>query len=89
MASGASVIATDLPVVRELGTDGEHFFLVRPGSVDHIAETIVRLASDPQLCSRIARQARLHVERNFTWQRAGDSLVECYERISNSCAITH
>lgn len=81
MASGTPVIATDLPVVRELGQDGEHFLLVRPGSVDHIAETMVRLWSDRQLAERISRQARRHAEENYTWRRAGDSLIDCYERL--------
>jgi glycosyltransferase involved in cell wall biosynthesis len=79
MASGTPVIATDLPVIRELGCDGEHFLLVRPGSVDHIAETVVRLWSDRQLAQRISRQARKHVEENYSWKRAGESLVACYE----------
>ena len=81
MASGTPVIATDLPVVRELGRDGEHFLLVRPGSVDHIAETVMRLGSDARLSQRISVQARAHVEEHFTWQRAGASLIDCYERL--------
>jgi glycosyltransferase involved in cell wall biosynthesis len=81
MASGVPVIATDLPVMRELGRDGEQFLLVRPGSVDHLAETILRLAADRDLAPRLARQARAHVERNYTWQRAGDALIAGYERL--------
>jgi len=81
MASGTPVIATDLPVVRELGRDGEHLLLVRPGSVDHIAESILRLRSDTQLSQRIGRQARKHVAENYTWQRAGDALIAGYEKL--------
>jgi glycosyltransferase involved in cell wall biosynthesis len=88
MASGTPVIATDLPVVRELGCDGEHFLLVRPGSVDHIAETVLRLWSDTQLSERISQQARKHVEANYTWHRAGESLMACYERLGISRPIT-
>jgi glycosyltransferase involved in cell wall biosynthesis len=84
MASGAPVIATDLPVVRELGRDGEHFLLVRPGSVDHIAETIVRLWADRDLGRRISTQARRHIEEHYTWQRAGEALIACYERLAVS-----
>ena len=88
MASGTPVIATDLPVVRELGCDGEHFLLVRPGSVDHIAETLLRLRSDPELSRRISDQARRHVEANFTWERSGAALIACYERLGMTRAIT-
>jgi glycosyltransferase involved in cell wall biosynthesis len=88
MASGTPVIATDLPVVRELGCDGEHFLLVRPGSVDHIAETLLRLRSDPQLAQRISQQARRRIEENYTWERAGESLIACYERVGINCPMT-
>lgn len=80
MAAGVPVIATDLPVVRELGCDGEHFVLVKAGSVDQIAEAALKLAADPSLADRIGRQAQAHVVENFTWDRAGASLVR---------AITH
>lgn len=81
MASGTPVIATDLPVVRELGCDGEHFLLVRPGSVDHIAETVLRLWTDRELARRISQQARRHVEENYSWTHAGNSLIACYNRL--------
>jgi len=88
MASGAPVIATDLPVVRELGRDGEHFLLVRPGSVDHIAETVLRLGSDRPLGHRIAEQARRHVEASYTWKRSGDELIAAYERLGINRSMT-
>jgi glycosyltransferase involved in cell wall biosynthesis len=88
MASGTPVIATDLPVVRELGCDGEHLLLVRPGSVDHIAETVTKLWSDPGLWRRISDQAYRHVAANYSWQRAGDALIACYERLGISRAIS-
>jgi glycosyltransferase involved in cell wall biosynthesis len=88
MASGTPVIATDLPVMHELGRDGEHFLLVRPGSVDHIAETLVRLRNNPQLSRRIAEGTRRHIEANYTWQRSGDALISCYERLGISRSMT-
>jgi glycosyltransferase involved in cell wall biosynthesis len=88
MASGTPVIATDLPVVRELGRDGEHFLLVRPGSVNHLAETIIRLWPDAQLAHRISQQARRHIEANYTWQRSGEALIACYEGLGISRSIT-
>jgi glycosyltransferase involved in cell wall biosynthesis len=88
MASGTPVIATDLPVVRELGCDGEHFMLVRPGSVDHIAETVLKLWSDRLLAQRISDQARRHIAANYTWKQAGDALLACYEELGITLAIT-
>ncbi|HEV2690544.1 MAG TPA: glycosyltransferase family 4 protein, partial [Bryobacteraceae bacterium] len=61
MAAGVPVIASDLPVVRELGCHGVHFLLVKPGSVDQIALAALRLADDQELAEKIGEQARAHV----------------------------
>src|SRR5260370_20033701 len=58
MTAGVPVIASDLPVVRELGCDGVHFLLVKPGSVDQIAHAALRLARDREFSSKIGGQAR-------------------------------
>ena len=84
MACGAPVIASDLPVVRELGFNGKHFLLVKPGSVDQISEAILRLQSDPLLGRGIGANARRQVEDHFSWERAGASLVKLYEELMRS-----
>ena len=81
MACGVPVIASDLPVVRELGCDGTHFLLVKPGSVDRISEAILRLHSDPTLARAIGANARRHIEDHFTWDRAGAALVKLYTEL--------
>lgn len=79
MASGTPVVASDLPVVRALAEHGEHAFLVRPGSPKAIAEAVRSLRADPALGPRMSQQARARVERDFTWERAQESLVAAYE----------
>jgi glycosyltransferase involved in cell wall biosynthesis len=86
MAAGVVVIASDLPVVRELGCDGVHFLLVKPGSVDQIAQAALRLARDPEYASGIARQARAHVLEHYTWERAGEALSRAYGELGISRA---
>jgi len=84
MACGVPVIAGDLPVVREIGCDGTHFLLVKPGSVDQTAEAILRLHSDPAAARRIGDNANRHIEQNFSWQHAGAALVKVYEELIRS-----
>lgn len=81
MAAGTPVIASDLEVVRELGADGEHLLLVKPGSVDQLVEAALRLHGDPALASRMALAARRRVEAEYTWERAGAALVRAYEAL--------
>lgn len=84
MAAGVPVIASDLPVVRELGCDGTHFLLVKPGSVDQITQTVLRLADEQDVRIKIGRQARAHVMAKYTWERSGDALVRVYEELGIS-----
>ncbi len=88
MAVGVPVIATDLLVTRELGVDGEHLLLVKPGSVDQIARAALRVAREPGLAGRLGDAGRSHVERYFTWDRAGASLVAAYEALGIRRAST-
>ena len=88
MAAGVPVIASDLPVVRELGCDGEHFLLVKAGSVDEIAQAALRLAGDRDLHGRISKNARAHVAQNLTWKKSGHALAEAYEELGVSRAST-
>jgi glycosyltransferase involved in cell wall biosynthesis len=81
MAAGVPVMASDLPVVRELGCDGVHFLVVKAGSVDQITQAALRLAHDPALAAGIAEQARAHVLANYTWERSGELLMEAYAEI--------
>ena len=81
MAAGAPVIASDLEVVRELGAHEEHFLLVKPGSVDRLAEAALRLYSDAALAGRLAREARRRIESAYTWEIAGGALVRAYEAL--------
>jgi glycosyltransferase involved in cell wall biosynthesis len=75
MAAGIPVIASDLPVVRELGEHGRHFLLVKPGSVDQIAQAVLDLRADPDLGRRLSAAARQHIVARYTWERSGAALA--------------
>jgi glycosyltransferase involved in cell wall biosynthesis len=69
-------------VVRELGRHEEHLLLSRPGSVDAIADAIVRLRGDPALAATLSANARRLVEERYTWARAVESLTGVYRSCS-------
>ncbi len=78
MASGTPVVASDLPVVRELmNSDGEGI-LVRAGSAKAIKDGILRLIRDEGLSNRLSRAARRRVERDFIWTKSQDKLISVY-----------
>ena len=82
MAAGVPVIASDLPVVRELGEHDRHFLLVKPNSVDQIAAAVVRLREDQALWCSLATNGRARVLEKFTWERAARELVNAYDLLS-------
>ncbi|MBW4619258.1 MAG: glycosyltransferase family 4 protein [Cyanosarcina radialis HA8281-LM2] len=81
MASGTPVISSDLPVVRELGVSGEHFLLVKPGSAKAIKDAFCQLHSDPELANKLAIAARDRIVSRYTWQQAGEALVNSYDEL--------
>jgi glycosyltransferase involved in cell wall biosynthesis len=84
MATGIPVIASDLPVVRELGEDGVHFLLVKPGSAKAIKDAVLQLQHEPKLAKQLANNARQRIEKHYTWQLAGEALIAAYRELNNS-----
>lgn len=70
MVLGAVVVAGDLPTgVTDVALDERTALLARPGDAAHLAAQIGRILADPALADRLRRDARRHVEANFS-QRA-------------------
>ncbi|UKO97046.1 glycosyltransferase family 4 protein [Nostoc sp. UHCC 0870] len=88
MATGTPVIASDLPVVRELGEDGVDFLLVKPGSAKAIKDGALRLHDERELATQLAANARQRIENYYTWQQAGNALVKAYQELGIKRSIT-
>ena len=70
MASGRPIVASDLPSIREVLTDGVNALLVPPGDVNILAVAISRLLGDAALRERLAARAFADVHA-YSWdQRA-------------------
>jgi len=65
MASGAPVVASDLPVVRELVSPGSDGMLAPPGSARALAKALELLMDDQALRDRLARGAYEKARREF------------------------
>jgi glycosyltransferase involved in cell wall biosynthesis len=57
LAAGRPIVASNLPAVREILTDGINAVLVEPGNVTALATALTSLANDPQLADRLGRRA--------------------------------
>jgi glycosyltransferase involved in cell wall biosynthesis len=80
MAAGVPVIASDLPAVRELVTDGAEALLIQPDRPDALARAIRIIFEDPDLRASLGAAGRKTVESSFTWEHAATRLRAVYMR---------
>jgi glycosyltransferase involved in cell wall biosynthesis len=78
MAAGVPVVASDLPVVRELMSDGEHGRLVAADRPGELARAIRVLLDHPERLSAMGAAARQHVANNLSWTQSNEQLRELY-----------
>ncbi len=81
MSSGTPLIASDLPVVRELAEPDRDALLVRAGSAKAIKDALLRLLQEPTLGTQLSLNARATVERHLTWKRAQAELIAAYHEV--------
>ena len=73
MAAGRPIVASDLPSIREVLTDGSNALLIPPGDAGALADAIARLLADPELAATLARAAKGEVPA-YSWERRAERL---------------
>lgn len=81
MASKTIVVASDLPVVRELVEHNKTGWLVRPDRPAELARAIRILLENPQERERIESNAFNKFKNQLTWQQAKTELIEIYKKL--------
>jgi len=81
LACGAPLVTADTPAARELLVDGESALLVPAGDPTALAETVRRLAADPELARRIAAGGRTTYERHASEAVLGARWRDIVERL--------
>lgn len=80
MASGAPIVASDLPAIREVLRDRENALLVAPESPAALAGGIATVLGDRLLGAALAARAREDVAA-YTWDRRTDRLVAFFQAV--------
>jgi glycosyltransferase involved in cell wall biosynthesis len=73
LSMGLPIVASDLPSVREVLTDGETALLVPPGEPAALAAAMSRLAANAALSEKLGRAARA-LAPEYTWARRAERL---------------
>ena len=79
LAAGIPVLASDIPGYRDVLRDGVDGQLVPVGDPLALAETLRRLALEPDRRARMSTAARERAER-FAWPHVAAEVLDCYEQ---------
>lgn len=80
MAAGVPVVASEVEGVPEVVEDTVNGFLVRPGDVSHLADTIIKIMKDPAL-QKITMAARELVFKNHNGHEQARKIELIYKQI--------
>jgi len=81
LAAGKPVVAYDCDGAREVCLDDQTGFLIRPGHHARLKESILQLAADPVLRTRLGERGREFVRQNFSVGQMVNSLANLYRRL--------
>ena len=79
MAVGLPVIATDIPIHREICGDAALYFA--PGDYQSLAKRLLQLDGDTTLRAKLAERGRARVSRKYSWLRHMQVLHDCVARL--------
>jgi len=78
MAAGLPIVAFDIEGVRELIDEDEQLLLAPSREADALAESLLRLLSDPELRRRLSVSARRQAEGKFSLERHVTSIEKVF-----------
>lgn len=81
MAAGRPLLASNMPIVRELVREDVDGLLFSPNNPDDLARQAIQLLKDVELSQRLAESAAAHVREKFTWHESQKKLGKVYERL--------
>jgi glycosyltransferase involved in cell wall biosynthesis len=81
LACGRPVVAFDVGGAREVCRDGETGFLLRPGDVEGLARSVIRLLNERELAAKMAARGQQLVRDRFSEERMVRRLDELYRQL--------
>ena len=87
MASSRPLIATNIPIVRELVREDIDALLFSPNDPDDLANKALMLLNDVELSKRLADSASEQALTKFTWHESQKKLLKVYVKLLNGSEI--
>lgn len=83
MAYGKPVVATSTDGAKELVSDGEDGILVPVRKPDELADAVIKLIDDPDMCKKLSRNAKHTAAERFSLGRMIRETKAVYEEVLN------
>ena len=84
MASSRPLVASNMPIVRELVREDVDALLFSPNDPDDLARQVLALLNDIELSKRLAESAAERVLAKFTWHELQKKLLKVYDKLLSS-----
>ncbi len=81
MTAGLAVVASDLPILREVVTNADCGFLYDPGNAESLAAVLSTLAHDAGIVRRFQVNAQQAVQSRYNARHEENRLLEVYGRV--------
>jgi glycosyltransferase involved in cell wall biosynthesis len=87
MAAGRPMLASNMPIVRELVREDMDALLFSPNDPDDLARQTLALLNDFELSKRLANSASERALSKFTWHESQKKLLKVYEKLMESVPL--
>jgi len=81
MAAGRPLLASNMPIVRELVREDIDGLLFSPNDADDLARQALMLLNDLGLSQRLAESASARALTKFTWHESHKKLIRVYQKL--------
>jgi D-inositol-3-phosphate glycosyltransferase len=81
MATGTPVVASNVGGLQWTIEDGITGFHAKAGNPRDFARQILKIINDKQLEERLAENAKIHVQNNFSWALAAERTAHIYKTL--------
>lgn len=86
MAAGLAVTGTDIAGLRDALGEASSRYLAPPGDALGLAQRILQLAENDDLCAQLGRANRRRIEHEFNPSRMGRAMADLMRKGSSSCS---
>ncbi len=79
MAAGILVIANHEPKLGTQLADGENAIFVKPKDAADLAEKVEKIADQPELYFKIAKNGQEFIKKNISWEKYADEMMDLFK----------